>query len=45
MTNNYESPEVAELGSAREVILGAKVAAGSDSPSEPDRVLVMDDDE
>lgn len=47
MTNNYEVPEVIEIGRAQDVILGSSklVQIFNDSPSQLRRQTEMQDDE
>jgi hypothetical protein len=46
MSNNYEVPEVVEMGRAQDVILGdSKIEPNCpDSPGQPDRDTLMDDE-
>ena len=46
MINNYEMPEVVEMGRAQDVILGeSKIEPNfPDSPNQPERDTLMDDE-
>lgn len=46
MINNYEVPEVVEMGRAQDVILGNSKFEQifPDSPNQPDRDTLMDDE-
>jgi hypothetical protein len=47
MNNNYEGPEVVEMGKAQDVILGQGklLPIVPESPGEPERDIDMNDDE